>query len=317
MHLIDTIEFPLKIWHAFGFSTFQIGSNPSVWLSYFRKIYTFCLSLFQLYTLYCFITIFELDRRSFAHLLVKFVHFFFDLLLCIIIWAIFIESVLKRNGQKEFLHDIMAIELYQSFEQAVGINLEYPVQKCRNIQRFIRWVAINLVMGLLYPAFAMLAGADFLACLPNICRALLSLHTTVRFYQYTTFVDMLNWRYSLINKQINDFYAVDFNQWPLSLVRPSTAQQIENTCRQINDLRMICRQLNLASRSVNGLFSVSLSLCIFRDFCGFFFAGYGGFKMIFLHDFILYGCIGFGYSLASANNLISMAVVCDQAATEV
>lgn len=313
MNFIDSIRFPLKVWHAFGISTFQIGSIPSVQLSLFRKIYTIFVGISYLYRLFDYQPIYTLKRESFAQLLFELVQRCCSILLPATGLAILIESMLKQNQQQKFLADF--IEIDKQFEQLLSINLQYSDQKRRHIQRFIRWMTINLVMELVYPVVFLVKGAQFMYLVTPFIRVFCSLNMALRVYQYTTFVDMINWRYSLVNKYINDVYSLDLDKLPVLLVKPG--QESEVNCQQIDSLRQICRSLNTASRHVNELFSVSLSLCILLAFSGFFFTFYNTLKLIFVLENILFGSIVACGIVSSTNNLISMAVVCGKTSEEV
>lgn len=317
MNFIDSIKFPLKVWHALGLSTFQIDTIPSVHLSIFRKIYTIFISVCYLYRLFN-LPVYRINRESFAQLLFQMVQTFYLAMLPAVCLIILIESMLKPNKQRKFIEDLMEID--KQFERRLNINLQYSNQKRQNIQRFIRWMAITLMMGLVYPVVGLVGGALFVFLMSPLVGAYCKLNMSLRVYQYTTFVDMINFRYSLINKYINEFYAKsfdqDFSKQPFFLVKPFIGQGAKVNYQQIQSLREICRSLNTLSRQVNELFSVSLSLCILFDFCGFF-AIYDALKSTFVYENVVLGCVVACDLVSSVNNLVSMAIVCAKASEEV
>lgn len=316
MNFINAIEVPLKIWHAFALSTFRIQSIPSTRLTNFRIIFVVIACLLYLYFIYALLSTMVVDRKSFGKLLFRMFQQFSQLMSPITNFIIFLESIVKSNDQKRFLDDMLAIDA--QFEQCLGINVKYPSQKRRHLHRLIRWMLINLIVELAYPIYGLVIGANWIPIFASLLFVNVpSVIISLRYYQYTTFVDMINWRYALINEYINDFYAIDISRLPFDPARPSTVIAIDMHLQRLTDIRRICLELYTASQRVNELFVVSLALCILLRFCGFFTKIYDAFKMMYLLDMPLYGFMASISVIIHANDLTSMAVVCEQTTNEV
>lgn len=249
MHLIDTIAFPWKIWHALALSNLRINSVPGPRLACFQKVFVVLMTLHCLWTIFRVVTSSRLTYLSFAESLITIVQRFFHLWYPTIGSAIFFGTFATSDQQKEFLQDIMTID--DQFERSLAINLKYPDQKRAHTRRLIRWMSVDLVALSVFPLFGVVVGFGWNSLFQTTPQVFLCLVISLRVHQYTTFVDMINWRYGLVNAYIKEFDAIDMDRWPFRLAWPSKAAEIEAHCRQIKKLRQICMALNAASQRVN------------------------------------------------------------------
>lgn len=152
MDFVDAYSFPLKMWHAFGLSTFRINLIPSACLSRFRKVYTVICTLLSIAFFCVHLHFFKLPKArmmTFGRLLFGIADKFFYLLLPSIGLVICVESLIKESDQRSFLNKMMSID--KEFGQRLKINVEYSSQKHRSKQRFIWWMTITLAADLALP----------------------------------------------------------------------------------------------------------------------------------------------------------------------
>lgn len=315
MNLFDSIALPLKIWQATGLSPFKAGTYSSIKIRRFRSVFIPVVCLIFLYKSNVDINRFELNRESFPRLLKSMVDNVSQLSIFIRIITIFMESLWQSDKQKRFLRDIMTID--EQFEHNMNIDVQYKEQKRRHNQRLFWWISFFVVIGL---------GSQWIRFLfyqNNSTHSLFNravkcfgLIIVLRFYQYSTFVDMISWRYRLINQDINEYYG-EAGSWVFQTVRPENPRQIAELCKRLHVMQMIYRSIGRASKRVNELFPVSLSLCIFADFCFFFLYAHSGIKSFFLSEIPMLTILILCSAAKCGYNLLAMGSVCQEASEQV
>lgn len=314
MNIADTISFQLKVWQLFGLS--NLGHMATKKLMLYRNSFMVLTTLGQLSGIHRMLTKAAIYRHSFGHLLYSLLTMCFSATVRLINMIIFVELFARVDRQNLFLYKITKIDC--QFKERLNIDVNYPHQKQRYDKLFLRSFLIVVVPyginGIGQLALGLPLGVH------TFLGAIALQLVTLRFNQYSTFADMIGWRYSLINRYINEFYAVDASQWIIHADRPISTIPTAIHLQRLHDIDMICRRLNKASEHANQLFPWSLSLCVFHEFCAFFIYGQDVVKFLFKYAHgrqYSWAAVSVFYCMASVNNLLTLATVCDHAYNEV
>lgn len=184
---------------------------------------------------------------------------------------IFWESYHKRFVQMDFLQKINSIDFI--LEYKIGINPNYANRRKTNIIRLLRWMTIDVsifitnfvLIYIFYPIayrwWAILSVPAFIY--------------SMRYYQITTFVDIINHRYYQINQFIGNLNSHDRNEDNFNVDLVKTLNNVRTIFQKyksgriyekLNDLRRVCRLLGSANQSINDMFQYSIPLIIVNDF---------------------------------------------------
>lgn len=314
MNIVDTISLQVKVWQLFGLSNLKHISTKELIQS--RNIFVVLTTFGQLAGINRMFRHAKIYRYSFGHLIYSLLIMFMSTIVRILNMVIFVELFAKTDKQAIFLDKITEID--SQLKKCLNIDVNYPYQKQRYKQLFLRFLFIGIIphaiMGIGRFAFVdALAVHKFMA---SIVFQLIAL----RFNQYTTYVDMIGWRYSLINRYINDFYGIDVSQWVIHGVRPISTIPTAIHLQRLEAIDMICRRLSKASEHANKMFPWSLSLCVFHEFCVFFTYGQdiarSSYRMA-NGEGNPWSVVSVFFCFASLNNFLSLAHVCDRASNEV
>lgn len=236
---------------------------------------------------------------------------------------IFWESYSKRDVQMNFLRKISSIDFI--LEYKVGIHPTYKKQKKIIDQRLLRWLMLDIVIfminfGILFVAFDIsyrhwtIYYLSFVIC-------------SLRYYQITTYVDIIFHRYDQINQFINHLQPFDDNQKNVNVELVKTMENIRNIFHtykccsiyeKLRDVRRVCRLLNSANDNINEMFQSSFPLIIVNDFLQILINSYWVLRILLNpHVKIFYLIPPLFWTFLNFNHVVSLANVCHHATEEV
>lgn len=238
--------------------------------------------------------------------------------------VIFCESYKKRFIQMDFLRKINSIDFI--LEYKIGISPNYMKRRNTNIIRLCRWIfmdvsifIINFVILFISYVIAhrwwALLYASFAVC-------------SLRYYQITTYVDIIQHRYHQINQFINSIEVKknDESKAEDSKVLVQTSQNVRTIFQKykngrpyekLSDLRRVCRLLSSANHSINIMFQWSIPTIIMNDFIHILVNSYWTLRIILENKAPLYQLLPpFLWTILNFNHLISLSAVCHHATEE-
>lgn len=238
---------------------------------------------------------------------------------------IFWESYKKRFIQMDFLRKINSIDFI--LEYKIGISPNYAKRKMTNILRLARWIFMDIsifIVNLVIIVTAyeivyrwwLVVYASFFIC-------------SFRYYQITTYVDIIHYRYCQINQFINslqlhnekfsdEYLNVDLTKTLKNVRTIFQKYKTKRTYEKLADLRRVCRLLSSANYSINEMFQWSIPTIIVNDFLHILVNSYWVLR-IFLENkhpfhYLIPPLLWTGLNF---NHLISLSAVCHHATEEV
>lgn len=245
------------------------------------------------------------------------------LLLQLTAGIIFYESYTKRFVQIDFLRKINSIDFI--FEYKIGISQKYEKQKQNNIFRLCRWLILDLVIFVtifvaIWYAYVItyrwwtILYASFFIC-------------SLRYYQITTFVDIIHSRYCQINQFINKLRPDEDEHKNINVELVKTLQNLRRTdqsCKsgsiyeKLRDLRRVCRSLSSANYCINEMFQWSIPLIIINDFLHILINAYWILRLLLEPKARAFRLIPPSFWMfINLNHVISLSAVCHRATHEV
>lgn len=231
--------------------------------------------------------------------------------------AIFIESYHRHYIQKEFLRKINSIDFILKFK--IGITADHIERSKINIKRLLQWMIVYVSVFII----------NIVVMKTDVWRWWIILYLSffiysLRYFQITTYVDILHHRYYQINQFIKNLQKteekMEINDFIYTETIFTLTQKYKSKCiyEKIRDLRQVFRLIYSANRSLNQMFRLSMPMIILNDFLHIMVNSYW-FLMILLFkaDSSIY-LIGLSaWSLTIMNNLISLSEACHRTVKEV
>lgn len=237
--------------------------------------------------------------------------------------VIFWESYRKRFVQMDFLRKINSIDFI--LEYKIGISPNYMERKNTNIRRLLRWIFMDISIFIvnfvimfiaLHIAYRwwLILFSSFLIC-------------SLRYYQITTYVDIIHYRYCQINQFINNIQLQSEPNENLNVDLAKTLGNVRTIFQKyknrrnyekLADLRRICRLLSSANRSINDMFKWSIPTIIVNDFLHILVNCYWTMRIFLENRAPLYYLVPpLLWTFLNINHLISLSAVCHYATEEV
>lgn len=329
MNFSNSLLPSFKIWRLFGLSPFTLNENSPVNFNRYQKLFHVIVSLtFILLTIPVFRIHFLVTNSLHGTDLWIQVWLFFGFFLIYTSSNIsLIESFIKRNSQIKWLIHLRSIDSYMI--DKIGIQIDYTNESLQHSKRIRRWYTVySLISVFLLPAF----------CTRNVCLMFSGIFATIadfivalRFHQFTTYVDMIQHRYFVLNKFINKIYVNDLNLFArreglfavAHVVRIMDNSEIDPNWQPVDKFKLIDKLEHVsnllveANQQLNRLFPVSLTACVFMQ----------SFDLICSNYFIFEGAVisgawfvylaGIIQLLPRGNNIVSIGNASEDAAEEV
>lgn len=328
MNFFNSLLPSLKIWRLFGlspfalepFSTSNINRNQD-------RIQIIRILIFILLSILA-ITANALYAMSIGDLWIHFWIVFARISGLSTSIIILIESSIKRESQVKWLIQLNSISSF--IVDQIGIQIDYTAEHQRHTKRLNRWKTINTMIFILNTFLLLVANNVYLGSTFLFMSYAFNMHS-FRFHQYVTYVDLIKHRYGLINEFINKIYLNDFNQLlrqeelieDFYFLRKMIIMEVEEYRQPVNKFKLICQLrhastlLTEASHRLNDLFSVSLTICIFRLFCQLIGNTYFMFEIATTSSSWVAFLVAVFEILPIGNEIISMANACEDATEEV
>lgn len=326
MDFFDSIFVPFSLLQVFAFSPFSLTNRQmkSITKNTHRN-FSFAVMLTQL--LVTILSLVFVNHIIFWALpqTIKTLDTITMTLIHLSAFLIFLESYKTRYIQMDFLRKINSIDFI--LEYKIGISPDYVSTRKTNIWRLIRWIVFDIVVFLTILIIFVIAYPTayrwWLVCYPSffIC--------SLRYYQITTYVDIIHHRYQRINQFIENFSVQSendilkderINVELAKTIHVRTLIQKYQTGRlydKLFDLRRVCRLLNSANNAINEMFLWSIPLIIVNDFLHILINSYWTLR-IFLKNGAFFHMIPPSlWTFSNFNHVISLAAVCHHATDEV
>lgn len=239
--------------------------------------------------------------------------------------VVFWESYKMRFIQMDFLGKINSIDFI--LEYKVGIRPNYMKRKNTNIIRLVRWIFLDFLIFIIdfvmmYTTYE-IAHRWWLIIFPSffIC--------SLRYYQITTYVDIIHHRYFQINKFINTLQVknerikdenlnIDFTKTLKNVRSIFQKYKTGRIYEKLADLRRVCRLLSSANYSINEMFQWSIPIIIVNDFLHILVNSYWVLTIFLQNKGPLYHLLPpLLWTFLNFNHLISLSAVCHHATEEV
>lgn len=237
-----------------------------------------------------------------------------------------VESALINNNLKRFIQQIRIIDTIM--HQRLSIDLRADIQRHLIRKRFRRWTRVTFYTACGQYAVAVLMHYErehlkpvaerqsvcFLGFIDTIRHGIPLFMIQLYFFRIVTFINMVKYRYRLINECVCTFHAFTELDYLTKYGEVCDFLNSEQSVQKLLDIRNVCRLLYTASDSINDLFKWSLLVCLFYEFMSFTVICYlffvtGSFEMFFV--FALH------YLMPSAIQIISLSNVCELTSQEV
>lgn len=240
---------------------------------------------------------------------------------------IFVESFIKRQELKQFPIRIALID--SIIRRQLCIDMRSNEEKRLVYLRFFGWISITLVpfvsmvfmttyynmIGLLSKwesyKFALALLVAMIVCVVLILPPFIVMD--LHFYRIVTYIDMVRYRYRLINECLREFHTFSASD---SIDKHEEIRAFLNSNEPFNKLRKIrrlYRVLFMTNRGINDLFGGSLLVCIFFYFNCFYLVGY---LLVVYEDIKDISMVSMTI-FSSLNHVISLATICQLTSDEV
>lgn len=279
MDFINSIPFPFQ-------SCPTICQRLS--LKYFLKkvLVLFSIILFILLAFICYTT-FSPGRPDVYHdfrmAVIFFVLRFFPPVIAIIIY---LESLIRRKSLEQFPIQIAFID--SIMRRQLCIDMKRDEEKSRTRCRLINWFVIMFgtffsmtIYAFFHISTQSAGGTNSLTkvlLIVSVAYAIIVLPPFIvillHFYRVVTFIDIVRYRYRLINDCLRNFH--NFTNWDFHN-KPDEIRVFLNSSKSFEKLRTIIRisrMLYTTSQCINDLFGWSLMVCIFFNFNCFYIIAY-------------------------------------------
>lgn len=277
MNFIKSLSPSFKVWRLLGLSPFALETISTANISRKQKlIHAFGIVAFVILSISASMmhVTYGLNRTDkwlqVWSAIGAFLFFFFANITLI-------ESFIKRDSQLNWLIHLRSID--SALIADIGIQIDYGNEHLRHRRRLIQWKIFYSFTAiiLLLPIFV--KQSVHLWC----STALLALGYIIigfRFHQFITYVDLIKYRYGLLNEFINKIHLNDLIQLSrqdgmvgvAQLVRTMSFNGVDEILPPIDKvelvykLRHVSNLLVEANRQLNDLFCVSLSTSMIAHF---------------------------------------------------
>lgn len=281
MDFFDSISLPFHLWKFTCLSPYELKSqqNQSHHPSNFHRNCTIIvITIKLLVVILCGIFFNEIispDLKQTIRVLDGLTLLLAQFAALVILW----ESFNKRRIQRNFFHKINSIDFLMEFK--FGIRPNYEQVKKTNARRMIGWLVViaanfltnfvimSIVYDIAYRWWTVFFASYFFCSL--------------RYHQITTSVDVIHYRYQLLNQFINhlrmdkenndddddvNLKRSMFNVDEIMMDNASVTMvnQSDSIYEKLHNLRRVCRLLSSANHNVNEAFQFSIPLIIVNDF---------------------------------------------------
>lgn len=326
MDFFGSLSVSFCVWQFSCLSPFSLNNHKkaSISRSFYRKI-SFSIIIIQIaLIIFGFVFLDEILNTFFTQT-IKTLDIIIMTLIQLTSLVILWEAYSKRNIQKNFFQLINSVDFI--LEYKIGIRLKYEQQKQINIRSLARWLFLdigifitNFVLFFMYFTFMYRWWAIFFVSF---------FFCSMRYYQITTVVDIIRYRYDEINQFINQIQPFDElrrNKFNIDLA--NVLANVHNQFRRLHksqsiyeklrDLRRVCRLLGSANNNLNYMFQNSIPLIIVNDFLHILINSYWVLRIIIESDTkICYLLPPLLWTFLNFNHVISLASVCHHATEEV
>lgn len=293
-------------------------------LSLFKKITAKILVIFLIFYFLCSINIHILST-DFGTLR----NFVFG---CLFVSPTFIslflmaESVVMNNNLKHFVRQIKNIDVIM--HQQLRINMRADIQRNHIRDQFWRWIRVTFYTACAQYFIAVLVQFETEVFKPPAQRQsvfFLGFIATIRmdiplfimqlyFFRIVTFVNMLKYRYRLINQSIRSFHTFTDLDCLTKYGEVRDFLNSDQSLQKLHDIRIVCRLLYTASDSINDLFKWSLLVCLFYEFMSFTVIGY---LFFVTKAFYAFAVFALHFVIPSIIQIVSLTNACELTSQEV
>lgn len=297
MNFFDSISVPFRLWQITCLSPYHLEPQKHQTQSNFQRNCSFIAIFIQLLIAILVIIFFNTIVSQLLNQTVKVLDGLTVGLAQLTALTIFWESYRKRQIQRNFFHKINSVDFLMEFK--IGVRPDYTEKKKSNTRRTICWLvlnALNFIVNLIVLSIAFDTSYRWWIVF-YVSYSIYSL----RYHQIITCVDLIHYRYQLLNRFINqlktdnvvlvggggvgygenmdenrsmlnadgaiDIVKTTIDNDPVTIVLYQRNRKKSDVIHEkIHYLRRICRLLSSANHNLNETFQWSMPLIIVNDF---------------------------------------------------
>lgn len=341
MDCFDSISLPFRLWQITCLSPYVLKSQQPK--SHPTRVRRNC-SIFAIVgeAMTIVLCIIFLDKivnpalKQAVKVLDSLTMFLMQLTALVILW----ESYRKRRLQQNFFNKISSIDFLMEFK--MGIRLNHADKKKSIAKRMIGWLLLNVAVfttdfvilsmafDIAYRWWAIFFASYF------IC--------SLRYHQIATCVDVIHYRYQLLNQFINNHLRLNdcddgeggvhvhstptvvldavetrLDTDPVTLISSHrNGNQLDSVYERLHHLRRVCRLLSSANHNMNEAFQYSIPLIIVNDFLQILINWYWILRILLQSNIRIYFLIPpLFWTLMNFTHVISLSASCHHATEQV
>lgn len=345
MEFFNSISLPFRLWQMTCLSPFalksqQNKSDPAK--SNFNRNYSIIVIAAELISIILCLIFFNKIVNPKLTPVIKALDGLTMVLMQMTALVIFWESFRKYRLQQNFFHKISSVDFLMEFK--IGIRPNYVQKRKSNTKRMLGWLILNAIifvtnLVILWIAYDIayrwwtVFFASYFFC-------------SLRYYQISTCVDVINYRYQLLNQVINhlsldnqddnrgdennefdiharqsvfDVVEMHLDKYSMTL---ATDKRNENRYdliyEKLHHLRRVCRLLSSANHNINEAFQFSIPLIIANDFLQLIINSFWILRILLepsTRQFYLIPPLS--WSVMNFTHIVSLAAACHHATEEV